>query len=501
MLASQVLLCGVIDFHNLKACVLRFLGKEIDKDHGSDDWGVSILSEAQLKYAAQDVEVLRELYIDLMERLERQSLTSTFELECQFLYPLVSMSALGVRIDVDHWRKRSIEARQKAEEIEEELQKELPPLDPEPLREVRKTKKGEDSLIDLKWNARVTKENAERKWNLGSPKQLLQAFKLRGLELPDTSYETLIEMRLEDELLDKLVEHRLWAKQGEAFGEDWLKNLAPGTHHVFPWWKQMGTRSGRMSCANPNLQQTPRGACRKGIIAEEGCLLVRADYSQIEARVAAKVSGEPTLSRLFIENKVDIHRFTASRVLEKNELDVTKEERQIGKSLLFGLLFGMQVQNLRIYCRTTYGVQMSLEEAEIFREKFFEVFPGLAEWHAETRKKSKFKLDFRTMTGRRRWVPEDVNANRQGIGLNHPVQGTAADLLKIASIALWERRAEFPEFRLTALIHDEIIGNVPIGLEKQAGDWLRSVMIEVGNKLIDPIPVDAEVKIGRSWGG
>lgn len=502
MLASQVLMCGTQDTHKLGDCVFRYLGEEIDKSKGKENWGMAVLPQDMLDYAATDVAKLRELLERLTAHLEEQKLLQVFELECDFLLPLVAMSTTGVRIDIEHWRKRSIDAAGKAQTIEDEILEAMPPVDPKPLKTVRVSPKtGQPNATDLKTNARIAAKNKEIKWNLGSPKQLLMVFQRLGVDLPDTSYETLVEMRTEHELLDKLVEYRLWKKQSEAFGEDWLKNIEPNDDHVYPWWRQMGTRQGRMSCADPNLQQTPRGACRKGIIAEPGCVLVRADYSQIEARVAAKVSGDPTLTKLFIDGKQDIHIFTSSRVLEKLESSITKDERQLGKSLLFGLLFGMQAKNLRVYCRTQYGVSMTLEEAEVFRDKFFQIFPGLADWHAESRKRSKYKCDFRTLTGRRRWVPDDADVNRQGISLNLPVQGTAADLLKMAVIEMWRRRSEFPEYRLSALIHDEIMGSVPIGLEHAAAAWLKGIMIEVGNKLIDPIPVDAEVKIGPTWGG
>ena len=211
------------------------------------------------------------------------------------------------------------------------------------------------------------------------------------------------------------------------------------------------------------------------------------------------------MTELFINSKTDknfdIHRFTASRVLEKDIADVIKEERQIGKSLLFGLLFGMQAKSLRIYCRTNYGVSMTPEQAVMFRNKFFSVFTDLEAWHQRSRKIANKKNDFRTLIGRRRYVPDGVEVNRLGLELNHRVQGTGADLLKMAGAEIWKRRHEMPEARLNALIHDEIILDVEEAHAKAAGEWLRDIMIGIGDKLLDPIPTDTEIKIGKSWGG
>lgn len=506
MLASQVLMAGIPnEGSSLKECMRRFLGMEVSKEHGASDWAKEELTPEQLEYAANDVIYLRELHTHLMRRLIKFGLMPTFELECDLLPSVVAMSLLGVGVDVEQWTERSLRAASEADRLKKILLEQLPIPDAMPFREVGVTKKGTPKVADVKYNEKARLYNETRQWNLGSQVQVLEVFSRVGIHLPNTTYETLVEMRVDHPILDTFVEFRGKEKEATAFGMDWLKHVDVRTRRVYPGWRQMGTDSGRFSCASPNMTQMPRGEARKGIRAFDGNLIVRADFSQVEARVAAKISEDEVLSEWFIkhtgDSRYDVHRFVAASLLEKDEQEVTKAERQIGKSLLFGLLFGMQPTNLRVYCRTNYGVKMTLDEAHTFRDKFFRVFPGLEAWHARKRKTAYKQQDFRTLTGRRRFIPDSVETNRHGVSLNTPVQGTAADMLKMVAVDLWKRRHEFPEARTVALIHDEIMLDVPEAKAEDAGKWLKSRMLEIGNKLIYPIPVDAEVKIGRTWGG
>lgn len=504
MIASQVLLAGMTEHqgHSLKVCVSRYLEKDIEKEHGASDWSNPILSDEQLNYAGEDVEILRELYADLQERLTKFQLTETFDMESKLLPAVIAMTREGVYVDVNQWKLRSIAVAKEAEELKEVVLGKLPASDLKEIVPVRMTKKGTPRVADVKKNAKNEHYNRTNRWKLSSPVQVMEVFKRIGIELPDTQHKTLIERAGENPILDLYIKFRKKNKEANSFGLNWLECVNKETQRFYPHWRQLGTKSGRMSCANPNLQQMPRGACRKGISAAPGKVFVRADFSQIEARVAAFVSGDETLTKLFVENSGDIHIFTASRVLGIDPKQVTKEQRQIGKSLLFGLLFGMQAIKLQVYCRTNYGVKMTLDEAHVFRQRFFEIFPGLQEWHNRQRKVAYKQYDFRTITGRRRFIhPSIQNVNRHGVSLNHPVQGTAADMLKLVVIDLWEKRNEFPDARVVALIHDEIILETPEELADATGRWLKDRMITVGNALIDPIPTDTEIKIGKTWGG
>jgi DNA polymerase-1 len=503
LVCSQVLMNGM-DFrihggHRLAECLERYCDIRLKKEHGADDWKVEQLTAEQIVYSGNDVFFLRPLREQLVFRLNKFGLTTTAGLECSCVPPLVDMTLTGICIDRNIWLERSVRAEGRVGELQEDLDKLFPLPDELPKKKVRYKSNGDPYIVDIKYNARVEEKNATRRWNWASWQQVLEAFSRVGVVLPDTTYETLVVRKDDHPGVRLLLDYKDVEKEATTFGRDWLKHLRNerGENRVHPTWRQLGAESGRMSCAGPNMQQVPRGAVRKAVIAPPGYLMVRADFSQIEARIAAKISGDQTLSDLFINNTGDIHRFTASRVLGKDPKDVTKEDRQIGKSLLFGLLFGMGPDSLLVYCRTNYGVTLTPAQAVDFRNRFFEVFPGLKFWHKRVGSVCEGKIDFRTLMGRRRLIMGKESKYTEA--LNTPVQGTGADLLKMTVKEMWDERDQWPGVNLVALIHDEVMYYVPEAVAEEFGRRLREKMIEVGNMLLDPIPVDAEVKIGPAW--
>lgn len=500
MVMSQILMNGLPPSeggHKLGECAKRYINKELVKDQGGSNWAELDLTERQIEYAGEDVDVLPELDAHLLGRLEHYGLSTTNEIECGIIPALVDMTLNGVGVDKEQWTERSKRAEASRVVREAALLKELPLPDPQPYKTVRTKKNGESYAVDLKTNTRIKEENRTRKWNLASPEQVKEVFWRVGINLPNTQYETLVERRGEYPLLNLFLDWRDVEKEATSFGLEWLNHCREDRVH--PGWLQL-KNSGRMGCKEPNIQQLPRGECRKGIAARPGYLLVRADYSQIEARIACKISGDKVMEELYLRGD-DIHRYAAKAVLKKE--NVTDEERQIGKSLVFGLLFSMSAPKLQIYCRTNYGVSFSPVEAEIFRNRFFEAFPGLKRWHDKVRITCNRIREVRTLLGRRRVIYGEAaqELNMLGIALNTPVQGTAADMIKAAARELWDRRDEQPETRFTMLVHDEIALEAPESKAKDVAVWLKEIMVEVGNKIIDPIPVDASVKIGRTWGG
>lgn len=517
MVASQILCNGLNPplTHNLGDCLERYLNAPSHKGLGKSDWGVVTLTPEQLEYSARDTEVLRALHAYLEGRLEVRDLSRVYALECQVIPAVVFMRLKGVVVDRDAWIVRSNEAAREEVVLRLDILSILGLPDPTPHKLERRSKSGGVPFkIDVAFNERVDAYNAARVWNLGSPTQVIEALRRIGVSLPDTQYATLVDMHDAHPILAKLIAWRDVEKESGAFGTDWLKHIR-GDGRVHPDWRQVGPKSGRMACGKPNLQQVKRGVMRRGITASPGRVLVRSDFSQIEARVAAAISGDEVLTRLFMEGR-DIHTYAAAQILGKPLENVTKGERQIGKSLVFGLLFSMSARSLRVYCRTNYGVQLTSDEATEFRTRFFQVFSGLALWHERTRRIC-YATDVRSCLGRRRVVEETKEKdwtfntdtgrweepyfNRLGVFLNHPVQGTAADLLKAAVSEVWKLRAEVPWADLVMLVHDEIVLDCEESRAVETAKWLRSNMIRVGNSMLHPIPVDAETQISKTWGG
>lgn len=498
MVMSQVLWNGlpvVAGTHSLGECVKRYLERDIVKDQGQSDWSQIDLTPRQIEYAGDDVAVLPDLDKHLLQRLEHWRLSKIGEIENGIIPALVDMTLNGIGVDVAAWTERAKAAEVELAVREKVVLEQLPLPDPEPYKTVRRKKNGEPYAADVAYNERVEEANRTRKWNLASPLQVAEVFKRVGINLPNTAYETLVEHALDHPVLDAFMKWRDIEKQATSFGMDWLKHVRDGRVH--PSWLQMKD-TGRMGCKQPNIQQIPRGKCRKGIVAAPGHVLVRADFSQIEARVACKISGDKIMEDLYARND-DIHRYAAKAVLQKET--VTDEERQIGKSLVFGLLFSMSAPKLRVYCRTNYGVKFSPTEAEVFRNRFFQAFPGLKQWHDRVRRVCNSLKEVRSLLGRRRVFYGDLTGlNMLGIALNTPVQGTAADMMKESVRTLWARRDERPTAKLVMLVHDEIAYQEREEEAETTAKWLKSIMVETGNRIIDPIPVDASVKIGRTWG-
>src|SRR5262245_18863054 len=263
-----------------------------------------------------------------------------------------------------------------------------------------------------------------------------------------------------------------------------------------------------MSCSDPNMQQLPRDKdYRSCVFAPFGRVLVKADYSQIELRIAAKVSGDQALLDAYL-NGIDVHRQTAQRVLGREE--VTKEDRQLAKAINFGLIYGMSAGGFRRHAKGEYGLDLTEQQADDYRSAFFRAYPGLAAWHKKVMKAH--APETRTLAGRRRLIPSadpskpederrrfEAAMDRQR--LNTPIQGLGADGLKSALALLWERRHEVPDAFPVLAVHDEIVVEADEDKADAAAAWLRAAMVDAMAPLIDPVPVEVEVKVASSWGG
>jgi DNA polymerase-1 len=196
-------------------------------------------------------------------------------------------------------------------------------------------------------------------WNWDSPAQVLEAFKSVGITLERTEDDILAAVDHPAAAL--LRDYRATRKRCTTYGRDWLKYLADDGR-VYAGWRQIGADSGRMACRKPNLQNLPRDKrYRQCFRPADRRVLVKADYSQIELRIAAKVSGDQAMLDAYRQG-VDLHTLTAQRILGKQ--DVSKADRQLAKAVNFGLLYGMGAEGFQMYAQSNYGVALTLEEAQ-----------------------------------------------------------------------------------------------------------------------------------------
>jgi DNA polymerase-1 len=462
MLMAQLLVAGSYDRVNLAACCERWLNRTLDKAEQKSDWTGPLTAE-QIAYAAADVEVLLPLFQKLSSEVKAAGLDKVADLERRCLPAIVWMDQHGVAFDKNAWRQLAQAANEEADRLRMEL--------------------------DYLAPSRPGTFEGMASWNWDSPAQVQEALSLAGYAVQDTADETLASVDLP--LAALVRQYREVSKRASTYGKDWLKHLQDNGR-VYPSWRQIGSRSGRMSCTEPNMQNLPRGEHRRCVIAPPGRVLVKADYSQIELRIAAKVSGDKALLDAYQRGE-DLHTRTARAVLGSAE--VSKQDRQLAKALNFGLLYGMGGKTFRLYAKCNYGLDLTEEQAQQYRAAFFRSYPGLVAWHRRVGKSGKQTIDTRTLTGR--WRLEVKSFMEK---LNTPVQGTGADGLKLALALLWERRHEVPGAFLVLAVHDEIV--VEAGMEQAdvVAVWLKQAMLDAMAPLVAPVPVVVGVTKSQNWG-
>jgi DNA polymerase-1 len=466
LILSRLLTAGGPDRHanSLEDLAARDLGVTLDKAHQKDDWTRPDLSPGQLAYAALDARVTFDLFPKLRARIAEAKLERVAEIERRALPAFLWMGAAGAPFDAAAWQALLEDAEGQAEALAHELDAAAPERP-----------------------GFVTKTAA---WLWDSPQDTLEAFRLLGFALPDTRDETLA--RVNHPLANLLRRYRSVSKGSSAFGAAWLDHVHGG--RIFPKWNQLGTDAGRSSCSRPNLQQVPRDPrYRRCFRAPAGRILIKADYSQLQLRVAARIAGDKRMLEAYAKG-LDLHTLTARSLTGKAE--VSKEERQLAKAVNFGLLFGLGAKGLRYYAKSEYGLDLSLEEAGRYRRAFFATYGGLARWHRAAGAAT--ARECRTLAGRRRLLHELTPYTHR---LNTPVQGCEADGAKLAMALLWERRGQVPGAVPVLFCHDEIVVEAGEDQADAAAAWLQAAMVEAMAPQIDPVPAEVEVKIAPTWGG
>lgn len=429
----------------------RYTGQTLDKALQASDW-TGRLSREQLTYAALDAVTALRIQALQAPKVLAAELDRVLLIEHRALPAVTWMETSGVPFDLERWAKAALGTSRAADRLLDELP------------------------FGVNWN---------------SPSQVLRYLRSEGLSLEDTSEASLSRYR-EHPLVAKLLEYREVAKRSGTYGPEWAKYLHPITGRIHPSWRQIGAETGRFSCSRPNLQQVPRlPELRAAFRPPEGRALIKADYSQIELRIAAVIANEHRMLEAYRQGQ-DLHSLTASRVLGKAPSEVTKHDRQLAKALNFGLVYGMGAESLRNYARTNYGLALTASEAVNLREAFFAAYPGLRRWH---RSQPQGETEVRTLTGRRRVT------DRYTEKLNTPVQGTGADGLKLAMALLWERRERLQGAVPVLAVHDEIVLEAPRDVTEGVALELVCCMKEAMQEVLnDRVPVEVEAGVYEDWG-
>ena len=473
MLASQLLDAGLRSrHHGLADLASYFLDDDLSKEFQTSDWSGDLTPE-QLDYAARDAQILLRLHDILVRELDAAGLMSVAQLEFDSLPAVAEMELNGIFVD-----------RSKLETLRQRLETDTTEAAAK-VRESLRTEHTADQTSLFPTDREIL--------NLESPSQILNALQNLDISVSNTSRGELIPLADAHPVIQALLDYRRLSK-ALTFATSLPDHIHSQTGRIHATYWQLGAATGRFSCSNPNLQQIPKSKVfRECFIAAPGRRLVIADYSQIELRVAAELSQDTRMNEAY-QRGDDLHRLTASLLLDKPLDEVTRSERQAAKAVNFGLIYAMGAPGLQAYALHIYGVTLSLDEAVAFRERFFEAYPGMVEWHRRIREEGP-RRESRTLSGRRRqW------RDTPGVAAlyNTPVQGTAADIIKQA-LAWLPQAFTGMDARIIGTVHDEILVEAPEDRAESVAQILKTTMEQAGQIYLKTVPVIADTRVGLSW--
>ena len=427
-------------------------------------------------YSCEDSDVTLRLKKVLEKELSKKDLDKLFyDVEIPLIEVLAVMEMSGVSIDKEYLAELSKEMDKKLEKLTKKIY-----------------------------------EMAGEEFNINSPKQL-SAVLFEKLKLPvvrrtktgmSTDEEVLTKLAMSHPLPEKLLEYRELSKLKSTYVDSLPDLINPETGRVHTSFNQTVTATGRLSSSGPNLQNIPirteegRKIRRAFVSSGKNRVLLSADYSQIELRVLAHFSGDKNLIKAFKEG-LDIHSFTASLVFGVKEKDVTKEMRSMAKTVNFGIIYGMSPYGL------SQGLKIEVDKAKEFIDSYFERYPDVRVFMEGLIEGARENGYVTTILGRRRYIPE-INSSdmrmrsfAERTAINTPIQGSAADIIKVAMIAIQEKltKKEFAS-KMILQVHDELVFDV-------VKDELKEVYKIVKDGMEDiiklKVPVEAHIEAGKNW--
>ncbi|HWP19303.1 MAG TPA: DNA polymerase I [Burkholderiaceae bacterium] len=469
--------------HNLESLAQRHLDRRGISYEDLCGKGASQIPFAQVdvakaaEYSCEDSEMTIEVHGKLWPRIEAEAgLRYVYEhIEMPISALLQRIERHGVLIDADLLTRQSQELAQRILALEAEAH-----------------------------------ELAGQPFNLGSPKQIcevlftklqLPVLKKTPSGTPSTDEEVLEKLAQDYPLPAKILEHRGLSKLKGTYTDKLPQMINPETGRVHTTYAQAVAVTGRLSSNDPNLQnipiRTPEGRrIREAFIAPPGHVIVSADYSQIELRIMAHISGDANLMRAFNEG-LDVHRATAAEIFNLAPEQVTSEQRRYAKVINFGLIYGMSAFGLA----SNLGIEQ--KAARDYIDRYFQRYPDVKRYMDETRAQAKDRGYVETVFGRRLWLPEinSPNGPRRGAAeraaINAPMQGTAADLIKLSMIAVQAALdAAGRSTRMVMQVHDELVFEVP----EDELDWVKAEVPRIMASVAElKVPLVAEVGVGANW--
>ena len=507
--------------NSLKACSERWLGKTIEEKQELQRSFIGLkpdqkISEEMFAYAANDVAILPELHAKAGRVMLESDLMHVWQLECRALPAIVQMKVHGMKLDIPYYKQLLEEESKFREDKKMEV---IRFMEKAGALEQYRCPLTKLLLVHPQYSGKGKGKTTG--FNLASPTQLGPVLVAMGGPLQakksektgKTSYscdKNVLAFHLADhEILGLYTEYKKSATRTQMV--DKLIKLAEAAPdgRIHADYNQI-VRSGRMSSRDPNQQNIPKEKrYRKGFISEANRVFIRADYSQLEVRLVAAVSGDEVL--LGIYNRAeDVHTATACLMTGKPADEIQKSERSAAKAVSFGAIYGCSARTLRQTAISMFGIAWSMDEAQTKLDAWKNSYPGIVKWHQVQGRQE--GLEVRTMFGRRRKLQRPRRKNvAKGIMkdesnytrlLNSPIQGLGADILKAALALLWEQHlCDQSDIKLVACVHDEIILEAPESQAEYAKQILQECMEDAAPLVgVTTVPIVAEPSAGLDWG-
>lgn len=468
--------------YDLKSLAAKYLDQTIvgeeellGKGRSRKTFG-EIAEPERTAYIMGECAAIHGLRTELAHQLDEMAMTDLYQkIELPLIPILASMERIGFKIDQKQLENLSAHFEARIETLTEQIY-----------------------------------EEAGQRFNINSTKQLgtilFEEMGLPPIKKTKTGYSTSVEvleqLRPYNTIVDDILEYRTVTKLDSTYGRGLIKLVDPETEKIHSHFNQTVTATGRISSSDPNLQNIPvrtdlgREIRRVFVPSSPSRVLVDADYSQIELRVLAHLTQDENLIEAFAKNQ-DIHARTASEIFQVPLEDVTREQRSHAKAINFGLIYGKQAFSL--------GKELGIgrNQAQDYIDLYFSRYPKVYAYMEGIREEAKTKGYVTTLYGRRRYIPEIQSRNRmlvqsgERMALNTPIQGSAADIMKIAMIKVYHRLAK-ESFRshLLLQIHDELIIEAP---EAESEKILRLLTEEMENAVSLSVPLVVDAHIGKSW--
>ncbi len=453
----------------------KYAGEEMDKSAQTSFTGAELTQE-QVDYAANDVKVLPPILKEQLRTLTDEGLVDVARLEFSIIPSVAGIELSGIRLDLQRLQALKAKYEQKLVEVEAELNLIVHTLD------LQK----QMTLIGMGVN-------------YSSPKQMKDVLLRMGFDVADTSTETL--ERIDHPFARDLLEYRGISKLLSSFIESLPKHVHQSTGRVHAEFFQLGAGSGRFSCREPNLQQIPREQeWRDLFVAEDGHKLVTADYSQIELRILAEYSRDPVFLEAYRKGE-DLHAKTASAIFGVLPGEVSKEQRDVAKTINFGLCYGMGPMGLAV------RLHIPEDKAKGFIDAYFRQYPGVRRCLQELGRLAVQRLYAETLSGRRRYFTFDDGQDRQDAkvlraierkGQNTPIQGTCGDIIKKALKYLAADLRPY-DCRIVNVVHDEIVAEVKEEQVELVKPIIEKDMIRAAKDFLKLIPVEVDVSVCNEW--